>query len=252
MGAGARRAAGGFLGDLSTTSQLYLVDRGVRSELEGVSKLSLGDPEWEQLTAAKVVDLVRYGLMDEAEKALAERAARSPDGPLFLAEAQLAAARLDWPRARACAEDAQRAAMRTNDPRRLETALLLSAGAATKQLDAADAARIAERAEEVVRTNSTRPPGCWATGEGVDREPAGVAPDASVGLPDIRRQGGGHGARGESPSAGWPDPVRDYRLARVIEQVEHGATRRRGDWLRELDLPIFGVNDGPSDSNRAS
>ena len=242
------------LGDLSIQSQLYLVDHGVRSELEGVSKLSLGDPEWEQFTAAKVVDLVRYGLMDEAEKALDERPARSPDSPLYLAEAQLAAAHHDWPTARARAEDAQRAAMRTNDPRRLETALLLAASAATKQLDAAEGARSAERAEEVVRANTTPRPGS-----------SGLADQwiaSRLAWPQTLRwacrafEGGTAATGGLDDTFRPPDTQilsRDTRLTRVVEQIQRNtATRARADWLRDLDLPIFGVNDGPSDSNRAS
>ena len=124
----------------------------------GVSKLSLGDPEWEQFTAAKVVDRAlrphgrgRKGAR-RASRALTGRSALSGRSPAGGRAARLATS-AGLRRGRPAGRDA------TNDPRRLETALLLSVGAATKQLDAADAARIAERAEEVVRTNSTPPPG---------------------------------------------------------------------------------------------
>ncbi len=84
------------LGELSVQSQLYLIDKGVRSDLEGFEAPSLGDLEWERLIAAKVPDLLRYNLVKEAEAAVAERPSRSADSPLWLAEAQnrVGAARL--------------------------------------------------------------------------------------------------------------------------------------------------------------
>ncbi len=147
------------LGELSVQSQLYLIDQGVRSDLEGVAVPSLGDLEWERLSAAKVPDLLRYGLIQEAETAVAERPSRSADSPLWLAAAQIASARFDWPAAATHAEAAQRAAMRTNDPRRLETALLVGAVAAIKLGDLETARRSVERADAVIAATIQRRPG---------------------------------------------------------------------------------------------
>ncbi len=241
------------LGELSVQSQLYLIDKGVRSNLEGIATPSLGDLEWERLIAAKVPDLLRYGLIDEADAALAERPSRSADSPLWLAEAQVASARLDWPLAAARAESAQRAATRTNDLRRLETALMVGAVAAIKLGDLETGRRSVERAEAVIAEDIDRRPGSGRSGER-DRDPRHFWPRLLAWLSQP--------ANGPEPRRlletvvaaldGW-QLQRDRRLAELVERLRRlpGQAPPPG-WLAAVDFPIFGVNDAVTDDNRAS
>jgi cellulose synthase operon protein C len=241
------------LGELSVQSQLYLIDKGVRADLEGFAVPSLGDLEWERLIAAKVPDLLRYNLIDEAETALAERPSRSADSPLWLAEAQIASARADWPAAAAQAETARRAATRTNDPRRLETALMVGAVAAIKLGDLETARRSVERADAVIAASVNRRPGSSVHAEPVlDRRQlwprlmAWLCPPAD-GAPT--QQPLDAVFRGADP---W-ELQRDRRLADFVEGLRRwpGQTPPP-ERLASLDFPIFGVNDAVTDDNRAS
>jgi cellulose synthase operon protein C len=241
------------LGELSVQSQLYLIDKGVRSDLEGFAVPSLGDLEWERLIAAKVPDLLRYHLINEAETALAERPSRSADSPLWLAEAQIASARADWPTAAAQAEAAQRAATRTNDPRRLETALMVGAVAAIKLGDLETARRSVERADAVIAANVNRRPGSAAHAEPVlDRRQLWPRLMAWLCQP-------ADGAQPRPPldavfrAADTGELQRDRRLADFVEGLRGlpGQTPPP-ERLAALDFPIFGVNDAVTDDNRAS
>jgi hypothetical protein len=243
------------LGDLSVQSQLVLVELGVRSDLEGIEAVSLADADWERLAAAKAADLLRHGLIKDAEAILAERQTRSADGPMWLAEAQLASALGDWAGAQAWAGDAQRAATRTNDPRRLLYALLLGVVAAYKRRDF-DAALVGARRAEEVAATTTSP----------------AAPDAARSY-------------GEPNPEGWPRALQ-WLVVRSLGQPSREAfdrfyeigledralqrdTRFRALWTMaveqepgqppkapapepaRVDLPIFGVNDATTDDHRA-
>ena len=243
------------LAELSVQSQLVLVELGVRSDLEGIAAVSLADADWERLAAAKAADLLRHGLTKDAEAILAERQTRSADGPMWLAEAQLASALGDWSGAQARAEDAQRAATRTNDPRRLLCALLVGAVAAYKRRDFATALVGARRADEVAATTTTQPPPEAAQSH---NEPNPQGWPRALQWLAVRSLGQpSHEAFDRFYRIGLQDPAlqRDTRFralwALAGEQEQGRSLVPPAPEPDRIDLPIFGVNDATTDDYRA-
>lgn len=151
----------GSLGDLSLQAQLYLVEKRVQSDVEGVSKASLQDVEWEMLTSSKVREMLSSGLLKDAENMLNERP-DSGSGLLALCRGQVAIMNEQWDEAQRYLDEAQRAAISMDRPDDLESALLLGSNVAYNRGDFATATRLAERAEQVLSPDRRQDRLAWS------------------------------------------------------------------------------------------